>query len=232
MHECICTARADVASRVPPEADEPTRPTSRNMSSAAMTKAAPESTSPDPPLSLIGATPCHGNLPATGCRLFSEVTLSRRRHFHRVSLPRSPRVSRRAKADSHRAIRSERSSARPCATAAVAACTAARRSSSTSRRSITCIRCRTAARTRPGNVVLACGSLQSPQGRPAADRILRALSVGGTELHRPRARRSSCAQAMRAAGGQPCALSRGRRAMSGRSVVHRPQIRSLRSPSG
>lgn len=59
-------------------------------------------TSPSLPLSrqtsLIGATPRHGNLPVAGCCLFSEVTLSRRRHFHRVSLPRAPRVNRRAKA--------------------------------------------------------------------------------------------------------------------------------------
>ena len=41
--------------------------------------------------------PATGQVPGAGCRLFREVTLSRRRQFHRVSLPRAPRVGRRTK---------------------------------------------------------------------------------------------------------------------------------------
>jgi 5-methylcytosine-specific restriction endonuclease McrA len=49
--------------------------------------------------SLIGATPRRGNLSRSGVFLFSEVTLSRRRQFHRlssspVSFPRAPRPRR------------------------------------------------------------------------------------------------------------------------------------------
>ena len=62
-----------------------------------MMKAAPSHVSGSASL-LIGATPCLGSPSRDGASLFSEVKLSRRRHFHRVSLPRSPRVSRRVKA--------------------------------------------------------------------------------------------------------------------------------------
>jgi len=50
-----------------------------------------------PASSLVGATPRHGNYPVGGVFLFSEVTLSRRRQFHRSSFSRTPRPSRRAK---------------------------------------------------------------------------------------------------------------------------------------
>ena len=86
--------------RVPPEANEPTRPTSRSMSRAAMNRAAHRPCLPSSSASvpIVGATPRPWEfLSLGGASLFREVKLSRRRHFHRVSLPRAPRVSRRGK---------------------------------------------------------------------------------------------------------------------------------------
>jgi len=86
-------ARADNA--CPPEADEPTRPTSSVMSNAASIRAARGSGLRTSRSDRRDTPP--RELPEAGCRLFSEVTLSRRRHVHRVSLPRLPRTTRRAK---------------------------------------------------------------------------------------------------------------------------------------
>lgn len=47
--------------------------------------------------SWLARRPAPGTIPVAGRRLFREVKLSRRRHYHRVSLPRVPRTPRRAK---------------------------------------------------------------------------------------------------------------------------------------
>jgi 5-methylcytosine-specific restriction endonuclease McrA len=80
----------------PLEADEPTRPTSSIMSNAASDTKAARGSGLRTSRSDRRDTPPR-EFPEAGCRLFSEVTLSRRRHFHHVSLPRLPRTSRRAK---------------------------------------------------------------------------------------------------------------------------------------
>jgi len=80
----------------PLEADEPTRPTSSILMSTAAHPRAARGSGLRTSRSDRRDTPPR-EFPEAGCRLFSEVTLSRRRHFHRVSLPRLPRTSRRAK---------------------------------------------------------------------------------------------------------------------------------------
>ena len=47
--------------------------------------------------SWLARRPSTGTTPVAGRRLFREVKLSRRRHYHRVSLPRLPRLPHRAR---------------------------------------------------------------------------------------------------------------------------------------
>ena len=170
---CICSVRAAHRVGVQPEANEPSHSTSTHTSSAASQEQAagvscPPQCSELPDHHRRRDTPPRDRFPCAGCRLFTGVTLSRRRHFHRTitSLPRAPRSSssRRGRTDRHQATRSARSNARRCATAAGVVSTAARRWSLISRRSTTSIRSRTAARTSPGNLVLACGRCNRLKG--------------------------------------------------------------------
>jgi len=99
--------------------------------------------------SLIGATPRHGNSPAAGCRLFSEVTCHDVGNFT-VSPFHAPGTRTAEPRPWPPGHKSERSSGPRCATAAVDASIAPRRCCSTVRPSTMCTRSRRAARTRRG----------------------------------------------------------------------------------
>lgn len=99
--------------------------------------------------SLIGATPRHGNSPAAGCRLFSEVTCHDVGNFT-VSPSHAPGIPTAEPRPWPPGHKNERSSARRCATAVVGACIAPRPYCSTLLHSTTYIRCRRAVRIHRG----------------------------------------------------------------------------------
>jgi hypothetical protein len=99
--------------------------------------------------SLIGARPRHGNPPAAGCRLLSEVTSHDVGNFT-VSPSHAPGTRTAGPRPCPPGHKNERSNARRCAIVVAGASTARRRCSSTSRRSTTCTRSHTAARIRRG----------------------------------------------------------------------------------
>ena len=173
----------------------------RNMSPAAMTKAAPDNV-PDPPLcDWRDALPRESS--RDGASFFSEVKLSRRRHFHRVSLPRSPRVSRRAKEipTGHQKRAFKRRPCGDCGRRCVLL--RFRRWSLTSRRSPPCIRCLHGGRSRAGNVVVLSVRLlrHRPRGHRRRPEFFGAPSPGaGQNFIARRAQPCRALEPMRAAG--------------------------------
>ena len=132
--------------------------------------------------------------------------MSRRRHFHRVSLPRAPRVNRRAKAiqpgSQKRAIK--RAAMRDCGRRCVY-CAALLEYDFATLDHVHPLS--HGGSTRRGTSSSPVGSAIASRAI-SADGILRAVSVGGSELHRLRPRGASRVQAVRAQSSQSRLRSR------------------------
>ena len=141
------------------------------------------------------------------------MTLSRRRHFHRVSLPRAPAhqpAGPRTIPAGHQKRAIKRAAMRDCGRRCVYC---ARRSSSISRRSTTCIRSSHGGAHAPGNVVLACARCNRLKGDLLPTEFFARYPWAGLNFIATRAR--CIARSSDARGGR--SASRTRRRSSSRA---------------
>ena len=215
--------RAQRCQRVPPEADEPTRPTSRSMSSAAMNRAAHRPclrSSTFAFTSMLARRPAPGNLfPRRG------VPFSRGEIVTTSAFPPSLTSSNPPHHPSRQAdFRGEpeaRHQARGHARLRPPLRVLRRTPGIRLRHARSCASALPRRSARPGQRRPRLRVMQSAEGRLATDRVLRSLSLGGAEFHRSRASGTSRAQAMREEGGQSRASG----------VSHQPPAASRQPPA-
>ena len=198
--------RAQRCQRVPPEADEPTRPTSRSMSSAAMNRAAHRPclrSSTVAFTSMLARRPAPGNLfPRRGVP-FSRGEIVTTSAFPPCFPPSSPPHHPPRKA----VLRGE-SEARDqaCSHARLwpPLCLLRRASGIRFRHSRPRSPALARRSARSGKPCSRLRFVQSPKRRSSADGVLRSISVGGTELHRACASGTPRTEAMRTESRKPC----------------------------